>query len=119
MPLRFNVYAVIADCWEVLALLWLVGFAFNKPTVRKQSTGSRLLYYVLSITGGLLIWGRLLPKNWLAARFAPHTQSVALAGLALTIAGCLLAIWARITLGANWSGRVTVKTGHTLIVKGP
>jgi protein-S-isoprenylcysteine O-methyltransferase Ste14 len=37
----------------------------------------------------------------------------------LTIAGCLFAIWARITLGANWSGRATVKAGHELITAGP
>jgi protein-S-isoprenylcysteine O-methyltransferase Ste14 len=115
----FNVDAAIANCWEVLGVLWLIGLAFSKPAVRKQSAGSRLFYYVLSITGAFLIWGYLFPRNWLAARFAPHTQSVAFAGLALTITGCLFAIWARISLGTNWSGRATVKAGHELIVKGP
>jgi len=41
------------------------------------------------------------------------------AGLAVTAAGCLFAIWARLTLGANWSGRATVKQDHQLIVEGP
>ncbi len=117
--MTFNVYAAIADCWKVLAAVWLIGIAFTKPAVRKQSAGSRLLYYGLALTGGLLIWGYPFPRDWLAARFAPHTQSVAFVGLALTIAGCLFAAWARITLGANWSGRATVKAGHELIVKGP
>ena len=118
-PVTFNVYAAIADCWKALGLFWLIGLAFTKPTVRRQSAGSRLLHYVLAITGGLLIWGYLFPRDWLGGRFVPHTPSVALAGLALTIAGCLFAVWARITLGANWSGRATVKAGHELIVKGP
>jgi protein-S-isoprenylcysteine O-methyltransferase Ste14 len=35
------------------------------------------------------------------------------------MAGCLWAIWARLTLGANWSGRVTVKADHELVTSGP
>jgi protein-S-isoprenylcysteine O-methyltransferase Ste14 len=35
------------------------------------------------------------------------------------MAGCLFAIWARLILGANWSGTAKVKRGHELIVKGP
>jgi protein-S-isoprenylcysteine O-methyltransferase Ste14 len=39
--------------------------------------------------------------------------------LALTILGCGFAIWARVTLGSNWSGLPNVKREHELIVKGP
>ena len=28
-------------------------------------------------------------------------------------------MWARIVLGANWSGTVTIKSGHNLIRRGP
>ena len=42
-----------------------------------------------------------------------------MAGLALTSAGALFAIWARLTLGTNWSGRPSVKAGHELIMTGP
>ena len=40
-------------------------------------------------------------------------------GAALTVLGCLFAIWTRFTLGSNWSGRVTLKTDHSLVVRGP
>jgi protein-S-isoprenylcysteine O-methyltransferase Ste14 len=40
-------------------------------------------------------------------------------GLALVIAGLLFAIWARVHLGGNWSGTVTIKQGHELIRSGP
>jgi protein-S-isoprenylcysteine O-methyltransferase Ste14 len=52
-------------------------------------------------------------------RFLPSVPGLPLAGLALTITGCAFAIWARLTLGANWSGRATVKAGHELVIKGP
>ncbi|MDE2051140.1 MAG: isoprenylcysteine carboxylmethyltransferase family protein [Gammaproteobacteria bacterium] len=35
------------------------------------------------------------------------------------ILGCSFAIWARVALGSNWSGRPTVKAGHELVVSGP
>ena len=37
----------------------------------------------------------------------------------MTIAGVMFAIWARVALGRNWSGTVTVKQNHELIRTGP
>jgi protein-S-isoprenylcysteine O-methyltransferase len=33
--------------------------------------------------------------------------------------GAVLAIWARFSLGGNWSATVTIKAGHTLVRRGP
>lgn len=52
-------------------------------------------------------------------RFVPRSYGVAWLGVALTIAGIALAIVARLFLGGNWSGSVTIKQGHTLVRKGP
>jgi protein-S-isoprenylcysteine O-methyltransferase Ste14 len=41
------------------------------------------------------------------------------AGLALTVAGLGLAVWARLALGGNWSGRITFKENHQLVLHGP
>jgi protein-S-isoprenylcysteine O-methyltransferase Ste14 len=57
--------------------------------------------------------------EWLAMRpllMSPALQSI---GAALTIIGCSFAIWARLALGTNWSGRPTVKAEHKLVVTGP
>ncbi len=35
------------------------------------------------------------------------------------LAGLALAVWARVHLGGNWSGSVTVKEAHELIRSGP
>ena len=40
-------------------------------------------------------------------------------GVALLAAGLAFAVWARVHLGRNWSGSVTVKAGHELIRTGP
>ena len=36
-----------------------------------------------------------------------------------TAAGLLFTVWARIHIGRNWSGTVTIKEGHELITSGP
>jgi len=40
-------------------------------------------------------------------------------GAAIMLAGIGLTLWARVHLGANWSGTVTVKVNHGLIRTGP
>ena len=37
----------------------------------------------------------------------------------LCIAGLAFCVWARATLGRNWSGTITLKEGHELIERGP
>jgi protein-S-isoprenylcysteine O-methyltransferase Ste14 len=62
-------------------------------------------------------------SNWfpagLAARPLPPSHGMQAAGTGLTLLGCAFAIWARLALGANWSGRPTVKAGHELVIAGP
>jgi protein-S-isoprenylcysteine O-methyltransferase Ste14 len=40
-------------------------------------------------------------------------------GLFLCIAGLSFAVWARVTLGRNWSSMAEVKKNHELIITGP
>jgi protein-S-isoprenylcysteine O-methyltransferase Ste14 len=40
-------------------------------------------------------------------------------GDVLCVLGLVLALWARVTLGSNWSASVTFKKGHELIRTGP
>lgn len=114
-----NVSAAIQYTWEALGLVWLVGLAFTKRTMRSQAPGTRLFNLALLALGFALLSDRWLTQGWLGMRFVPAADSVAMAGLGLTIAGCAFAVWARLTLGSNWSGRATVKAGHELITRGP
>ena len=65
----------------------------------------------------LAVRGPWLP--WLGTRFLPDTMIVYLLGLLMVVAGLAFAIWARVHLGRNWSGTVTVKENHELIRSGP
>jgi protein-S-isoprenylcysteine O-methyltransferase Ste14 len=49
----------------------------------------------------------------------PDTVLVAWLGVLTMASGLAIAAWARIHLGSNWSGVVTLKEGHELIRTGP
>jgi protein-S-isoprenylcysteine O-methyltransferase Ste14 len=114
-----NVHAAVGYTWMLLALVWLIGLAFTKRTVRSQQFGPRLFHGLVIILGFTLVCGTQLRAGWLGARLFPPSPAADLAGIVLTALGCLFAIWARIQLGSNWSGRATVKANHELIVTGP
>ena len=111
--------SIVSYAWIALATVWLVLFFFTKRTVRKQPSGRRALHLTLSLTGFFLLTGAPFHHGVLATRFIPYLPSIHVAGAVLTVAGCLFAIWARVTIGGNWSGNVTVKSEHELIVEGP
>jgi protein-S-isoprenylcysteine O-methyltransferase Ste14 len=117
--MQLNASAAVQYTWEALGLVWLVGLAFTKRTMRSQAPGTRIFNLALLALGFALLSDRWLTQGWLGMRFLPVADSVAMVGLGLTIAGCAFAIWARLTLGSNWSGRATVKAGHELITRGP
>ncbi len=114
-----NLHSAIFYSWEGLGLVWLVGLAFTKRTVRSQAGAARILQMAVFVVGFFLLGSDWFRVGWLGTLVLPESQSVQIAGLIVTVAGCLFAIWARVTLGGNWSGRATVKEGHELITKGP
>jgi len=108
--------------WMVFALVWL-GAAFTaKRSVQRQTYGSRILQSSIMLIGVLFIFNFLdsfSRHGWLETRLVPHTGVWVLAGAALCVAGILICFWARAILGANWSGTVTIKQNHELILRGP
>ncbi len=108
-----------ACAWGTLILVWIAGMPFSKRTARRASYSSRLIMFGPVLAGYLLVVLHVIPRDWLVLRPWPLTLSVQAAGLILTALGCGFAIWARVTLGTNWSGIPNVKQEHELIVKGP
>lgn len=117
--MAIDIHAAIGWTWATLGLVWAAGLGFTRKTVRSQPSGARLFHMALVFLGFSLLMGTWFRAGWLGERFMSESPETALAGAGLTIIGCAFAIWARITLGANWSGRATVKAGHELITRGP
>ena len=106
--------------WIAFMLVWIAGALTGKRTERVQSGASRFRHSLIFALGALLL---LFPARFhagvLHARFVPRAPAIAALGLAFTVAGTAIAIWARFYLGGNWSGRVTIKEGHELVRSGP
>ncbi|HUZ05665.1 MAG TPA: isoprenylcysteine carboxylmethyltransferase family protein [Acidobacteriaceae bacterium] len=114
-----NASLVVGFLWETLGLIWLVGIVRNKRTVRRQSTLSRSLQLGLTLLAYFLLFSPMWHIGICRWKLFPQTAATNMAGILLTLAGCLLAIWARLILGRNWSMNVTVKQAHTLTTTGP
>jgi len=100
--------------------VWLVGAITAKRAQRTQTLASRLRHLSLEVPAFFLVFARITWPRWLERRFLPEPSITAgWIGLALTTAGVAFAITARLWIGRNWSGRVTIKEQHELIQNGP
>ena len=110
---------IIRACWIAFVAVWLVAAVSTKRTLYRESRAQRLRYWVLLVIAYLLlVRGRQLPSP-LNLRVIPHAAPIAWAGALLCMAGLAVALWARVILGRNWSGVVTLKEGHELVEHGP
>ena len=111
----------ISYAWLALGVVWAVAAFASKRTVQRQGGPSRLLHVGLMFLGIALIFNlyHWFDGGWLATRIIPREEPFVLGGAILTLAGLLFCIWARMILGSNWSGSVTIKENHELVRRGP
>lgn len=111
----------IGFLWLAFIVLWWLAAFASKRTVQRQTGGSRLLQSGIVLIGVVFLFnlGHIFTRGWPARHIIPRTESWVLAGAVLTVAAMLFAVWARTILGSNWSGRVTIKQDHQLILSGP
>jgi protein-S-isoprenylcysteine O-methyltransferase Ste14 len=102
--------------WAALWGVWVVMWFGTKRAKKRESSWERMQHLIPLVFGFWL----LFEKNWngLDMRLVPDTPAAWWLGLVLTAAGVAISIWARVSLGTNWSGVVTLKNGHELIRKG-
>ena len=111
----------ISYAWLALGVVWLLAAFASKRTIQRQTGASRLLHIGLVSLGVALIFNlyQWFDGGWLATRIVPRANAYILGGTIVTIAGILFCIWARLVLGSNWSGTVTIKENHELVRRGP
>jgi protein-S-isoprenylcysteine O-methyltransferase len=110
---------IVTACWIVFAVVWMLAAIFTKRTVYRESRAQRLGYTIPIVIGCYLVFrGYRLPYP-LSVRFVPAVEPLLILATALCICGLAFCFWARAVLGRNWSGTVTLKENHELIVRGP
>jgi protein-S-isoprenylcysteine O-methyltransferase Ste14 len=108
---------LLAALWLGWLSYWILSASAVKTTAREESWQSQIAYSApLWLAAILLIGGG---RWFLSARFLPRESWIVVIGVLIAAGGFAFTIWARRHLGANWSGRVTVKEGHELVRTGP
>ena len=111
--------AAILALWLCWIAYWTAASLAVKPSARRETMRSRLLHLGPLAIAVLLLWGQAPSLDALRARFVPSSPAIEWTGAVLVAAGLLFTVWARVHLGANWSGIVTVKRDHELVTSGP
>lgn len=110
---------IIPACWILFSVIWLLAAASTKRSIYRESGARRLRYWILLVLAFLLLTKRHRLPYPLDVRIISATETVEWMAGILCIAGLAFCVWARATLGRNWSGTITLKEGHELVERGP
>lgn len=114
-----NIISTEKTMWFGTFAYWLVSSFFVKKSVKKQSGWERILYILCVLLAFDLLFGNYFNFAFLNRPILPQNDYWKITGIFLCAAGLIFAIMARIWLGKNWSGRITIKENHELIQSGP
>ena len=110
---------IIRACWILFSVIWLLSAVSTKRSIYRESGAGRLRYLILLVLAFLLLTRRHQLPYPLDVRIISAMETVQWMAGILCIAGLAFCVWARATLGRNWSGTITLKEGHELIERGP
>ena len=114
-----NAIKFISACWIIFLAVWIVASISTKPSIYRESRAQRLRYSLLLVLSYLLlVYSRRLPHPF-DLRLIRCVDVLAWTGSLLCLGGLAFCIWARISIGRNWSGVVTLKEDHQLVEHGP
>lgn len=110
-----NLFTVL---WVAFLVYWRVMAMNVKATERLEPAASRALR-VTALLVAIILLSVPFHIAWLNYQLWPQGLFTFWAGAAITAAGLMFCVWARMHLGRNWSSDVTIKEDHELIVTGP
>jgi protein-S-isoprenylcysteine O-methyltransferase Ste14 len=109
--------------WAAFFLIWILSARARQRESAGEApagerAGSRVAHVALVSLAFLLLlwpgWGRFLEANlW------PEQRWTLFAGLGIEMCGLGFAVWARNSLGENWTGRITTSGAQELVIAGP
>lgn len=107
-------------CWVLLGAIWVILAFRTKRRAKGQSAWPIVrTILIVAVFGFIISYG---VQGVFADPSIPFWQRSALSGASgdiIALSGLAFAVWARTTLGGNWSGIVELKEEHELITSGP
>src|SRR5215469_11492093 len=95
-------------CWLALFSFWFYKARSAKQNTYRQPQLSRTIYLTAIVLCFALLYLPFDSMDWLKHRLVPATDFWGITGVIICAAGIGFAIWARMMLGSNWSGAVTL-----------
>jgi protein-S-isoprenylcysteine O-methyltransferase Ste14 len=105
--------------WFAITIYWIVSSFFVKKTVKRQPASDILVYIICVLIAFCLLFENYISFAFLYRPILFQSDAWKMAGLLLCSAGLIFSLTARIYLGENWSGTITIKKNHQLIQSGP
>jgi protein-S-isoprenylcysteine O-methyltransferase Ste14 len=110
---------ILTSIWALMGIYWLLSALRTKKTEINEVPAWRIMRLsLLCVVFTLLLTDRLR-IGVLSRRFMPDYVWNRWIGIALTLAGLAICVWARHHLGEYWSDKVVLKVDHQLIRSGP
>jgi protein-S-isoprenylcysteine O-methyltransferase Ste14 len=109
---------IVFGCWIIFLGYWFVSSLTAKATAERKSFASSLSYRLPIVIGGILL-GAYDWRSPMNLHITPESEVTKWAGAFVCVAGLAITIWARWTLGGNWSSNVQFKQNHQLVKTGP
>lgn len=102
--------------WYVFLLVWLAKWFGMKRAKKSETAWEHAQHFVPVVLAFWLLFERQWPV--LDMRLFAESPGVLWAGMLVTALGVGIGVWARLSLGTNWSSMVTLKKGHELVRTG-
>ncbi|GFZ32164.1 hypothetical protein CSC2_26900 [Clostridium zeae] len=113
---------IINYIWGLFWGYWILSAMYTRSKVKKLSSGQKstqrmlhlslvIVSFVITLFGfkTFIFWKEIIPRNLIVEYF----------GVIILVISLSFAIWARITLGRNWSGAIQRVEGQRLVKDGP
>lgn len=110
---------LILGSYLLFGAYWFFAALGTKKPAKRENIRERLVHVLFMVIGSCLLYTNDPGLGVLNRRFLPNEMWIEWLGAVLTLAGALFAIWARYTIGKEWSAEVQIKQGHELIRSGP
>lgn len=109
----------IIFCWIIVFGYWIFSSFSIKRTIKVYSgKWQRFAFWSLIFAIAILSYTGTLSK-FTGPVLWQNTFVTGIIADSVTLIGLIIMLWARKTLGANWSGHITLKENHELIENGP
>lgn len=108
--------AVMLLLWLAWVISWVLAAFWRSRPEKRAGLGTELPYRIMLILGYLLLFPHRHHHHFVLFHPGPV---LAWTAVVLSLAGFAFTWWARLHLGALWSGTITKKPDHHIVDTGP